>query len=161
MNPERITIPSRIITFTTFKMRCVHMLPLAVSPQGLDRVEGVTTDGTQSIAPPNLSKDSDCRGLLMLLACVDSQPIQDLADCIMLQHHVLNELLLDGRWHNLSSSWRFGKCQVWPGPWHGILLAITIYGRIFILNTTLALSGQVEATQQMVLMMDLTINLLH
>ena len=63
----------------------------------------------------------------MLRACVDSQPMQDLAGHVMLQHHVLNELLLDSRWHNLSSSWRFGKCQVWPGPWHGILLIVTIY----------------------------------
>ena len=31
------------------------MLPLDVSPQGLGRIEGVTTDGTQSIAPPNPS----------------------------------------------------------------------------------------------------------
>ena len=146
MKLERVTIPSRIVTFTTFEMRCILMLPLNVGPQGLCGVERVITDGTQSITPPNTSKNSDGGRLLMFFTCIDSQSIQDLAGCIMLQHHVLNELLLDGRWHDLSSSWRFGKCQVWPGPWHGILLAITINGRVFILNAVLTFSGQLKTT---------------
>ena len=84
MNPQRVSIPSNMITLTVFESNVFHMLPSDVDPQVLCGTAYLITYGAGSVSLPHSAQDSWSTTVPVFLAGIYVQNRHKLVQMVML-----------------------------------------------------------------------------